>query len=77
LNTVEYRRRRQKAVVFGALLLFGLMLFMLQIWLFVAVLENMLAGRTHVAVPAAAASIGILLVNIWMLRGITLLSRGR
>jgi hypothetical protein len=48
---------------------------MLQIWLFVAVLENLLAGRTEVAFPAAAASIGILLVNIWMLRGITVLAQ--
>jgi hypothetical protein len=77
VNDVGYRRRRQKSVVFGALLLFGLLLFMLQIWLFVAVLENLLAGNTHVAIPAAVASIVILLVNIWMLRGIDLLTKGK
>ena len=77
MSAIEYRRRRQKSVVFGGLLLFGLVLFMLQIWLFVAVLENLIAGRTEVAIPAALASAGILFANIWMLRGIDLLTKGR
>ena len=70
MNTPEFHRRRQRATVIVAMLLFELLLFFLQIWLFVMVLENMLAGRTGMAVPAAAASIVILGVNVWMLRGV-------
>lgn len=67
---VEQERRRQKAVVFVGLLLFQLMLVFLQIWLFVMVLEHLIAGHTGPAVPAAAASLGVLGINIWMLRGV-------
>jgi hypothetical protein len=63
-------RERQKGAVFVALLLFNLVLIVLQLWLFVATLENLLAGHTAMAVPAAIASVVILAVNIWMLRGV-------
>ncbi|HRF61162.1 MAG TPA: hypothetical protein PLH94_14760 [Fimbriimonadaceae bacterium] len=56
-----------------ALLLFNLVLILLQLWLFVSVLEGMLHGKTAMALPAALASVGLCLVNVWMLRG---LSRG-
>lgn len=67
---VEFERRRQKAVVFVALLLFQLLLVFLQIWLFVMVLEHLIAGNYEPAVPAALASLGIMGINIWMLRGV-------
>ncbi len=70
MKPTESLRRRQKATVFAGLLLFNLVLVLLQLWLFVAVLENLLAGDSQMAVPAAIASAVILLVNVWMLRGI-------
>ncbi len=75
MANTSFLRRRQKAVVFAGLLLFQLLMIFLQIWLFVMVLENLLAGRTEMVIPAAAASLVILGVNIWMLRGVLLLDR--
>jgi len=66
-------RDRQRSSLFVALLLFNLVLILLQLWLFVSVLEGMLHGKTAMALPAALASVGLCLVNVWMLRG---LSRG-
>ena len=72
MNTPEYHRRRQKAVVFVGMMLFQLLLFFTQIWLFVMVLENLLAGM---ALPAAGLSLLVLAINLWMLKGISDLSR--
>lgn len=62
--------RRQRSAVFVALLLFNLVLVLLQLWLFVSVLEGLVGGREAMAFPAAAASLGLFLVNVWMLRGL-------
>lgn len=70
MNTPEFHRRRQKAVVFLGLMLFALILFFIQIWLFVMLLENLLAGRTSMAIPAAIASLVLFATNVWMLRGV-------
>ncbi len=70
MKTSEEFRHRQKSVVFVSLLLFNLVLVLIQLWLFVSVLENMLAGDLKMAIPAAIASLVILGINIWMLRGI-------
>jgi hypothetical protein len=43
---------------------------LIQLWLFVTVLENLLGGHIAMAVPAAFTSFVILALNIWMLRGI-------
>ncbi len=75
MNSPEFHRRRQKAVVIVAMMLFQLLLFFIQIWLFVMILENSLGGRTFMAVPAAIASLVIFGLNIWMLKGINLLSK--
>lgn len=75
MNTPEFHRRRQKAVVIVGMLLFQLLLFFLQIWLFVMVIENLLAGERAMAIPAAAASLAVFGINVWMLRGVTLLSK--
>ena len=74
MNNTPYLRRRQKAVVFVGLLIFELLFIFIQIWLFVMVLENILGGRTAMAIPAAVASLVILAVNIWMLRGVMFLA---
>lgn len=65
----KYSRRRQRSEVFLALLLFNLILVLLQLWLFVSVLEGLLGGHSAMAMPAAGASILILAVNVWILRG--------
>ena len=63
-------RRRQKSPVFVALLLFNLVFVLIQLWLFVSVLDDLLVGQARMAVPAATISVVILAANIWMLRGI-------
>ncbi|AIE86581.1 DUF6755 family protein [Fimbriimonas ginsengisoli] len=68
-------RRRQRSSIFAALLLFNLVLVLLQLWLFVGVLESLQDGRATMAIPAALISIVILAVNIWMLDGIIRLTR--
>lgn len=75
MRTPQQRRREQQSVVFVAMLLFSLVLVMLQIWLFVAVLENVLAGKTAMVLAATASSFVILGINGWMLRGIILMDR--
>ncbi len=67
----KHLRRRQKSSVFVSLLLFNLVLVLIQLWLFVSVLENLLAGQLQMALPAALASVVILFVNVWMLYGIS------
>jgi hypothetical protein len=66
----ELQRHRQRAAVYVVLLLFSLTLIILQIWLFTATLENLLAGRYAVAFPAAIVSVIGALANIWMLAGL-------
>ena len=70
MSNPQFHRRRQKSVVFVGLLLFALMLFFIQIWLFVLILENMLAGRDSMVVPGAAASAVLFATNFWMFRGV-------
>lgn len=61
---------RQGNAVFVALLLFNLTLILLQIWLFTATLENFIAGKTAMAVPAAIVSVLCAAANVWMLVGL-------
>lgn len=76
MRTPASLRRQQKSTVFVALLLFNLVLVLIQLWLFVSVLENMLAGDLQMAIPAALASVAILIVNVWMLRGVDKMESG-
>ncbi|GMV90205.1 MAG: hypothetical protein AMXMBFR81_31350 [Chthonomonas sp.] len=70
-NRVHRERRSQKSTVFVALMLFQFVLVLLQLWLFVSVLEGQIGGGAkEMAVPGAAVSVAILAVNIWMLLGI-------
>lgn len=66
----DAHRRRQRSSVFVALLLFNLVLVILQLWLFVSILESALDGDSQFAIPKAAISFVILGVNLWMLKGI-------
>jgi len=50
--------------------MFNLTLIILQVWLFTATLENFLAGKYAVAIPAAVVSIICAAVNVWMLIGL-------
>ncbi len=68
MKSHTYHRHVQRSSVFVALLLFNLVLLILQLWLFVAVLENAVAGDTKIAVPAAIASVAILLFNLSLFR---------
>lgn len=77
MNDPASMRRQQKSVVFVALLLFSLVLLLIQLWLFVSALEEFQVGRVQMAVPAAIASAVILAVNLWMLRGVYVLSKRR
>lgn len=66
----EIQRHRQRAAVYVVLLMFNLTLIILQIWLFTATLENLLAGKFAVAIPAAVVSLICAGVNVWMLIGL-------
>lgn len=72
-----FERRRQKSVLFVALILFALILFLIQLWLFVMVFENLLAGKADMAIPAAIGSCILLGINFWMLRGVQQLMSNR
>jgi hypothetical protein len=70
MKTSSYLRRQQRSAVFNGMLLFNLVLIMLQLWLFVSVLENLIDGKPAMALPATVASVVCLSVNVWMLAGV-------
>jgi predicted Co/Zn/Cd cation transporter (cation efflux family) len=74
-NQTDRLRRRQKSSVLTGLQIFQSVLMLLQLYLFISVLESILAGKTSTAIPAAVFSIVILVVNIWMLIGVRKLER--
>lgn len=77
MKTPLERRRAQRSSVLVGLQFFNLVLILLQLWLFVTILEGLLGGETGAAVTAAIASVGILVVNIWILTGIYRMEGGR
>ena len=70
ISEQEQQRHRQRAAVYVVLLMFNLTLIILQIWLFTATLENLLAEKFAVAIPAAVVSLICAGVNVWMLIGL-------
>lgn len=66
-----YYRKRQRSAVFVSLLLFQLVLIILQLWLFVSALEGILSHRPDMAIPGAIVSLICLVVNTWMLVGLS------
>lgn len=70
MNETRKYRMRQKSTLFVAMTLFQFVLILIQLWLFVSVLENIIAGHAPMAIPAAAISAVVAAINIWMLRGL-------
>jgi len=68
-------RRQQRTGVFVALLLFELVLVLLQLWLFVSVLEGTVSGGSPIALTAMFVSFACFAVNTWMLVGVRRLDR--
>jgi hypothetical protein len=65
------QRHEQKSIAFVAMVLFMLMLLLIQMWLFTSTLEALIDGKAETLVPAAAVSVGCLIINIWILVGLT------
>lgn len=68
-------RRRQKSAVYTGMQVFQSVLLLLQLYLFVSVLESILAGKLSTSIPAAVFSLLILVVNIWMFIGLRRVER--
>jgi hypothetical protein len=60
--------RSQKATIFGGINLIVTLLVVLQLWLLTATMNAWLGGDSSVVWPAALASSGCFLVNLWLLR---------
>jgi hypothetical protein len=60
--------RSQKATIFGGINLLVTLLVVLQLWLLTATMNAWLGGDSSVVWPAALASFGCFLVNLWLLR---------
>jgi len=69
--------REQRSTVISAILLFELMLCLLQLFLLTATMNAHLGGDDAVVLPAAAASVACLLLNLGLLRYIYKLERPR
>lgn len=52
-----------------------MLLILLQLWAFVSVLEALVGGEGRQAGVFALVSVGLLGVNLWMLRAVTRLSK--
>lgn len=68
-------RRQQRTGVFVTLLLFELVLVLLQLWLFVSVLEGAVSGGSPIALTAMFVSFACFTVNTWMLIGVGRMDR--
>ena len=75
MNSPQFQRRRQKSVVFVGFLLFAVILFLIQLWLFVLVLDRTLAGKTEMVFQASVLSLILLGVNLWMFAGVNRLMK--
>jgi hypothetical protein len=60
--------RRQRTTIVHGMLAFVLMLVVLQLWLLTATMNATLGGDESVTWPAAAVSLGCLLLNLGLLR---------
>jgi hypothetical protein len=58
----------QKATIFSGINLIVTLLVVLQLWLLTATMNAWLGGDSSVVWPAALASLGCFLVNLWLLR---------
>lgn len=60
--------RSQKTTIFGGINLIVTLLVVMQLWLLTATMNAWLGGDSSVVWPAAVASLGCLMVNLWLLR---------
>ena len=60
--------RRQKDTIFAGIFCVVALLVVLQLWLLTATMNAFMGGDDSVAGPAGVASLGCLLVNLWLLR---------
>jgi hypothetical protein len=60
--------REQQTTIFSAINLIVTLLVILQLWLLTATMNAWMGGDSSVVWPAALASLGCLLVNLWLLR---------
>ena len=60
--------RSQQVMIFNGINLIVTLLVILQLWLLTATMNAWLGGDTSVVWPAALASLGCFLVNLWLLR---------
>jgi len=67
--------RSQKATIFSGINLIVTLLVVLQLWLLTATMNAWLGGDSSVVWPAMLASLGCLLVNLWLLRRVFFLQR--
>jgi hypothetical protein len=69
--------RQQRMTIVHGMLGFALMLLVLQLWLLTATMNAYLGGDDSVIWPAAAASLGCLLLNAGLLRYLYFIDRVR
>jgi hypothetical protein len=67
--------RRQKDTIFAGIFSIVALLVVLQLWLLTATMNAFMGGDDSVVWPAAVASVGCLLVNLWLLRRLVYLQR--
>lgn len=60
-------RRQKDTILAGMVCVVGLLV-VLQLWLLTATMNAFMGGDDSVVWPAAVASFGCLLVNLWLLR---------
>jgi hypothetical protein len=60
--------RRQKDTILAGIFAVVALLVILQLWLLTATMNAFMGGDHSVVWPAALASLGCLLVNLWLLR---------
>jgi hypothetical protein len=67
--------RRQKDTILAGMFAVVGTLVVLQLWLLTATMNAFLGGDDSVVWPAAVASLGCLLVNLWLVRRLVYLER--
>lgn len=67
--------RRQKDTIYAGMFCVVGLLVVLQLWLLTATMNAFLGGDASVVLPAAAASLGCLFVNLWLFRRLVYLER--
>ena len=60
--------RSQQATIFTGINLIVTLLVVMQLWLLTATMNAWLGGDSSVVWPAALASLGCFLLNVWLLR---------